>query len=157
VRENHVPAGLHHAHLTDLEWLIGDWTAKGDGPSVETSIHWSKDGNYIDREFTSNVPGRGDQSGTNRIGWDPKRAQFRSWTFGHDGSFAHGLWEPIDNGWAMELSGVTADGKTTGSLGRITKIDDNTIEWDSMENTLEGQPMPDLKLRLHRKHAQPAE
>jgi hypothetical protein len=46
---------------------------------------------------------------------------------------------------------VTSDGKSTGSLGKLIKIDDNTLEWQSLEATVEGDPIPDLKLRLVKK------
>jgi uncharacterized protein (TIGR02246 family) len=151
VRENHVPAGLHHAHLMELEWMLGEWTVDAKDSPLETRVRWSADGNYLEREFKSQLPGRGDHSGVQRIGWDPKREQFRSWTFADDGSFSHGLWTATENGWTIEISGVTTDGKSTGSVTRITKIDDNALEWESVEATIEGQPLPDLKLRLIRK------
>lgn len=153
VRENHVPAGSHHAHLMDLEWMIGEWTANGNSPLVETTLKWSADGNYLERTFHSRLPGRGDRVGAQRIGWDPKREQFRSWTFSSDGSFTQALWTATENGWNAETSGVTADGKSTGSITKINRIDDNTMEWESVEATVEGQAMPDLKLRLIRKPA----
>ena len=151
VRENHVPVGLHHAHLAELKWMIGQWSAEDKDANFETVIRWSADGNYLEREFKTRLPGRGEQSGMQRIGWDPKGEQFRSWTFAHDGSFSQAEWTSTENGLEAEVSGVTADGKSIGSLARINKINDDTIEWESVEATLEGQPLPDLKLRLVRK------
>lgn len=151
IRENHVTSGMHHAHLMALEWMVGEWTEEGKNPRIASVTRWSADGNYLEREFRSRLPGRGEKVGVQRIGWDPKREQFRSWTFGGDGSFSHSLWEAADKGWTIEVSGVTADGKSSGSLNRITKIDDNTMEWESVEATVEGESLPDLKLRLIRK------
>jgi uncharacterized protein (TIGR02246 family) len=153
VRENLVSAGLHHSHLMELDWMVGDWVEQGKDPRLESSVRWSADGNFLERTFRSRLPGRGDQGGMARIGWDPKRKQFRSWTFGNDGSFSHGLWEPIANGWSVEVGGVSSDGRSTGSQTRITRIDDNTVEWDSTEATVEGESLPDLKVRLIRRVA----
>ena len=127
VRENHVPAGLHRAHLEDLEWMVGDWVAENKESQLESIVRWSEDGNYLERHFKSVLPGRGQQSGVQRIGWDPKAGLFRSWTFAHDGSFSQALWTPTEKGFDAEVSGVTADGKSTGSLSRITKVNDDTI------------------------------
>jgi hypothetical protein len=88
-----------------------------------------------------------------RIGWDPKRGQFRSWTFGSDGSFSQGLWHETEHGFEIEVSGVSADGKSTGSLTKLHRIDANTIEWESTEATQEGEALPDLKIKLTRKQA----
>lgn len=150
VRENQISNGGHHAHLMELEWMIGRWTDGGKDPRVITDVRWSADGNYLERTFTADLPGRNDKSGVQRIGWDPKRGQFRSWTFDADGSFSQGLWEETDNGWLVEIAGVTVDGRSTGSLNRLTRIDDNTITWESTEATIEGEPLPDLKFKLFR-------
>lgn len=153
VRENHVASGLHHAHLMELAWLVGDWTEDSKEPRIQSEVRWSADGNYLERTFTGKLPGRLPQSGVQRIGWDPKRGQFRSWTFAHDGSFSQGLWEETEKGWNAEISGVTADGRSTGSLNKLTRLDDNAILWESVEATMEGEPLPDLKLKLIRKPA----
>lgn len=148
IRENQLPDNQHNAHLKELAWLVGNWTDSLDNPRLQTRIHWSTDGNYLDREFKSELPGWGEQTGTERIGWDAQSGQFRSWIFKHDGGFSQGIWTASENGWTIEYSGVTAEGRPTGCQITIASRNEKSLEMTSVDGTIDGQPTPDFRLRL---------
>lgn len=150
IRENQLPDNQHNAHLKELVWLVGNWTDSLDNPRLQTRTHWSADGNYLDREFKSELPGWGEQTGTERIGWDAQSGQFRSWIFEHDGGFSQGVWTASENGWTIEYSGVTAEGRPIGNQLTITPRDNDGLELTSVDGTIDGQPTPDFRLRLRR-------
>jgi len=153
VRENHIEEGAHRLHLMSLDWMFGEWVDADGKARIETKMGWTADGNYLERTYSITLPGRGDQRGVQRIGWDPKADQFRSWNFNDDGSFSQGLWHEIENGFEIELSGVTADGHGKGSLMKVLRTGQNSLEWQSTEATEDGVPLPDMKLKLVRKTA----
>jgi uncharacterized protein (TIGR02246 family) len=153
VRENQIKEGAHRLHLMSLDWMFGEWVDSDKQAHVETKMGWAADGNYLERTYRVSLPGRGDQRGVQRIGWDPKSQRFRSWNFNDDGSFSQGLWREIENGFEIEVSGVSADGRSKGILMKIVRTGENSIEWQSTEATEDGIPLPDLKLKLIRKPA----
>jgi len=151
IREAKIPVGSPHTVLSQLSWMLGEWTAEDKEMSVETSVAWSADGNFLLREFRIRAPGRAEHTGVQRLGWDPLAEQFRSWVFLSDGSFTEGAGDAGVNSLELESSGGTADGKRSVSTTRYTKIDENTLSWESLDATIDGEPLPDLKVRLVRK------
>lgn len=153
IRENPIAADLHNAHLKELAWMVGSWIDNESDPHLQLQFRWSSDGNYLESQFKSRLPGRGDRSGVQRIGWDAQLGQFRSWTFGHDGGFSQAIWTAFETGWTIENSGVTFAGKPTADQIQITKVNSNTIQWVYENGTIGGQAVPDFRLQLFRKTA----
>jgi hypothetical protein len=151
IRESKTPVGSPHAVLSQLSWMVGDWTAEEKEVSVETSVAWSPDRNFLLREFKISAAGRTERSGIQRLGWDPAAEQFRSWVFLTDGSFTEGSGEMSGDSLVIESSGSIADGKRAESTTRYTKVDENTVLWESLGATIDGESLPDLKVRLVRK------
>lgn len=153
IRENPVPDNSHNAHLRSLECLIGSWIDNAADPRITISYRWSNDGSYIEATYKSRLPGRGEQSGTQRIGWDARFGEFRSWNFDHNGTFSQGLWDAAEEGWTIESSGTTADGVPAADQIQIKKPDDNTMEWVYTNGTQNGQKLPDFRIQLFRRAA----
>jgi hypothetical protein len=151
IRENPIPDNSHNAHLRSLEWIIGSWIDNDADPRISITYRWSNDGSYIEAGFKSRLPGRGELSGTQRIGWDARFGQFRSWTFDHRGTFAEGQWAAEEDAWTIELSGTTADGDETADQIQLKKLDDNSMEWVFTNGTRDGQRLPDFRLQLFRR------
>jgi hypothetical protein len=153
IRENPVPDNSHNAHLRSLEWLTGSWMDNESDPRISVTYRWSSDGSYIEATCKSRLPGRGEHSGTQRIGWDARFGEFRSWTFDHRGAFSEGQWNAAEDSWTVELSGTTADGYATADQIQIKKVDANTMEWVFTNGTQNGQRLPDFRLQLSRRAA----
>ena len=62
----------HYEQLKDLEWLIGDWVAEGEGFRIEVSCQWTTQQNFISRTFKVYNDDELESSGLQVIGWDAK-------------------------------------------------------------------------------------
>ena len=69
VKEYESPAPhSNHGHLQSLAWMIGDWVDQSDTATVESSCRWSKNGNFITKNFRVTIPGMDTLEGTQVIG-----------------------------------------------------------------------------------------
>jgi uncharacterized protein (TIGR02246 family) len=134
-----------HERLQELAWLVGDWVDEGDEGVVETSCHWSDDNNYLIRKFTMRISGQPVTGGTQRIGWDPRSEQIKSWVFDNDGGYSEGLWSRLEkNRWVIKADGVLADGKSVSATQILTFVNKDLARWRSVDRTIGGQAVPDL-------------
>ena len=91
VRDEFIKDLTRHDRLKELEWLVGDWVNESDDAVVQTVCKWTDDGNFLVREFTMKTRGEKVLSGTQRIGWDPVRGQFKMWIFDSEGGYRRGV------------------------------------------------------------------
>jgi uncharacterized protein (TIGR02246 family) len=134
-----------HERLQELAWLVGEWVDEGDEGVVETSCHWSDDKNYLIRKFTMRISGQPVTGGTQRIGWDPRSEQIKSWVFDNDGGYSEGLWSRLEkNRWVIKADGVLADGKCVSATQILTYVNKDLARWRSVDRTIGGQAVPDL-------------
>lgn len=149
--------------LRELEFFVGDWTAKRDETTVKTNCKWAVGKRFLLRTYEvteENGKQAESRSGLQIIGWDPASRQIRSWTFDSTGGHGQGLWSPIEGGWKIESEGVLADGAATTSTELIERVNDNIIGWQSIHRTAGGQPLADTeqvvleRVQTNRKTAQ---
>ena len=125
---------------------MGNWVDEGDEGVVETTGQWSDDKNYLIRNFTMRISGLPISRGTQRIGWDPRSERIKSWVFDHDGGHSEGLWSRLEkNRWVVKADGVLADGKTVTATQIQTYVNKDTARWRSVDRTIGGQAVPDLR------------
>jgi uncharacterized protein (TIGR02246 family) len=132
-----------HERLLELEWMLGDWVNESDDALVSTTCTWSKDGNFLLREFDVKDEGRITLSGTQRIGWDAQKEQFRTWVFDTEGGFAEGLLYRDADHWVIKSTGSRADGTPVSVTSTITVLGKDRMRWESSDRTLGGAPIPD--------------
>jgi len=132
-----------HERLLALEWMLGEWVNESDDALVLTNCTWSKDGNFLLREFDVKVEGRIALSGTQRIGWDAQKEQFRTWVFDTKGGFAEGLMFQDGNRWVIKSAGVRADGTPVSVTSTITVLGKDRVRWESSDRTLGDAPLPE--------------
>jgi uncharacterized protein (TIGR02246 family) len=115
-----------HDRLVDLEWMLGEWVNESDDELVRIKCTWSKDGNFLLRDFDVKVEGRIALSGTQRIGWDAQRKQFRTWIFDDRGGFAEGLMSRGGDGdgdrWVVKVFDRTLGGEAIADEDRFTLV-----------------------------------
>jgi len=133
-----------HDRLKELEWLVGDWVNESQESVVSTKCGWAVGGNFIDREFTMKSEGRPVLSGTQRIGWDPLRQQFKTWIFDSEGGHGEGYFTRISDEWVVKVEGVGRDGLPATSTNVITRLGKDRIGWQSVQRTLGGAAIPGL-------------
>lgn len=93
-------------------------------------------------------------SGTQRIGWDPRLKQIRSWVFDTGGGFSESLWSREDNRdnnggsrdrWVIKTSGVLKDGRSATATNILTRIDNDHAKWASVDRTAGGEVLADVE------------
>jgi uncharacterized protein (TIGR02246 family) len=131
-----------HEQLRQLEWMLGEWVNESDDGIVKTHCKWSDNGNFLLREFDVKVEGRIALSGTQRIGWDGQRKQFRMWVFDDRGGFAEGLLSRDGDRWITKASGVRSDGQSVSTTTAFTALGKDRILWEMLERTIGGEVVP---------------
>ncbi len=132
-----------HDRLLELQWMLGEWVNESDDALVFTTCTWSKDGNFLIRDFDVKVEGRIALSGTQRIGWDAQKEQFRTWVFDTEGGFAEGLMFHDGDRWVIKSTGARADGTPVSVTSTITVLGKDRMRWDSSDRTLGDAPIPE--------------
>jgi uncharacterized protein (TIGR02246 family) len=131
-----------HDRLKELEWLVGDWVNESQDAIVSTSCKWTDDGNFLIREFTMKTQGQPVLSGTQRIGWDAVKHQFKTWIFDSEGGFGEGYWTRDGNRWLIKLEGVRQDGKPASATNIVTRLGKDRFSWQSVDRTLGSAAIP---------------
>jgi hypothetical protein len=151
-----VPGLSAHEHLKELEWLVGEWIDENDEGEVHTTCRWSDHESFLIRAFEVRVRGRASMSGTQRIGWDPRLKQFRSWVFDSDGGFSEGVWSRDGDRWVIKTHGVLKDGRTVSATNTVTRIGRDQLKWTSVDRTVRPDILADAEeIVLVRKPPQP--
>ena len=145
VREDHDVTLSAHDRLESLQWLVGDWIDESDDAVVHVHTDWSKDGNFLLREFTVHVQGKPAMTVDERIGWDPLTRQIKSWVFDSAGGHGEGLWTPDATRWIIKSTGVLPDGRVAAATHIITKLNNYTYRWASTERTVAGRMVPEAE------------
>jgi uncharacterized protein (TIGR02246 family) len=143
VRETAGTADANAEPLNELEWLVGSWTARANGKTLETSCEWTAKRTFLIRKYTLKTVGGPTQSGIQVIGWDPILDSFRSWTFDSDGGFGSEEWTRDGKRWVLEASGVSSDGAETEATNIVTPIDHDSFTWQSVERSVNDVHLPD--------------
>lgn len=151
VRESAARPATHHEHLAGLAWMVGDWVEEGDSPAVEMFCDWSRDKHFLVRKIRVHVDGHPPLLVTQRIGWDPREKQIRSWTFDSQGGHGDGVWWREDDRWLVEATSVLPDGAAASGLNVYVPVDDDTFTWKSSDAELDGQPVPEHAVTMIRR------
>lgn len=131
-----------HDRLKELEWLVGEWVNESQDAVVLTTCKWAKGGHFLDREFTMKTKGQPVLSGTQRIGWDPLKRQFKTWIFDSEGGHGEGYFTHNGNQWVIKVEGVSQDGQPASATNIITRLGKDRLSWQSVDRTLGGAAIP---------------
>jgi uncharacterized protein (TIGR02246 family) len=130
-------------HLDQLQWLIGEWINEEANEIVETSCQWSDDGNYLLRRYRLETTEGETLDGVQRIGWDPRRKQLKSWQFDSNGGFSDSYWSRNGNQWIVTTQGTTAEGEATQATSVYTIVDEERIIWQITSLVVGSEIMPE--------------
>ncbi len=147
VSETQVPAPppSHYEQLKELEWMVGTWIDEDEAATIQTDCEWTKNKNFLTRSFAVVVGDQVGMSGMQIIGWDPAAKQIRSWVFDSDGTFAEGKWTRKDDSWSIVQVGTLPDGKKSTATNIITRLDDDTCTWQSINRVTDGEMQPNIE------------
>ena len=133
-----------HERLKELEWLVGEWVNESQDAVVFTTCKWADNGNFLVREFTVQTQGQPVMAGSQRIGWDPVKRQFKSWVFDSEGGFVEAYWTRNGNQWLVKAEGVGHDGEPASATNIITRLGKDRVSWQSVNRTLGGAAVPGI-------------
>jgi uncharacterized protein (TIGR02246 family) len=131
--------------LKELEWLIGTWHVATKGREVTTVYEWDENKAFIRGKYTIKEGAKVVESGTQMIGKDNAAGAMRSWVFQSDGGFGDGLWTREGKKWSVNVYGVTPDGRELTATAIYIHVDANTYTWQSVNQAVDGIPIPDTK------------
>jgi uncharacterized protein (TIGR02246 family) len=152
VREHRNPSPSIHASLTDLEWLIGQWSASKDSKAVDFGYRWIADKKFIELAYTVTDKESVVRSGIQIIGNDPASGELASWSFDSNGGRGRGQWRGFQSGWIIESFGVMSDGTRTLSADILSRTAGDELSLQSVSRRVDGHRLPDSQpLMLKRK------
>ena len=139
--------------LQSLAWVIGNWVEQGDTAAFQASFEWSPGDHFIVGQIRIEPRDQEAHVVSQRIGWDAATGTIRSWNFDSHGGYSTGVWARDGEAWVISTSGVLPDGKRT--LGRrvFHRIDDESLLMESLGFQVDGESVPDLRVKLNRKSA----
>jgi uncharacterized protein (TIGR02246 family) len=143
VRESAPTSTTNYDRLRDLEWLVGNWTAKTGGVTIDQTCEWTCHRNFLKRTFAVKQGDAVTATGMQMIGWDPTVGQIRSWTFDCDGGFGSAVWSRQGNKWVQEATGISPNGSETDATNIITPVDHNSFTWRSVGRSTNEVSLPD--------------
>ena len=144
VRDETVHDLTPHDRLKELEWLVGEWINESQDAVVNTTCKWTDNGNFLTREFTMKTHGRPVLSGSQRIGWDPVRKQFKTWIFDTEGGFGEGYFSRNGDEWVIKAEGVRQDGRHASVTNILKRLGKDRASWQSVDRTLGDVAMPGI-------------
>jgi uncharacterized protein (TIGR02246 family) len=145
-------APSNYDHLKELEWMIGSWIDQDENATIQTDCEWTKNRNFMTRAFAVVIGDEVNSSGMQIIGWDPATKQIRSWVFDSDGGFSEGKWSRKGDRWYIRQAGTLPDGGKSSALNIMTRVDDNSFTWQSINREVDGDVLPNVaEVRVVRK------
>jgi ketosteroid isomerase-like protein len=151
----HIPH--HQQRLQELDWMVGDWVEAGDASAIQMKCRWSADNNFLLRQIRIHPKDRDPHMVTQRIGWDPVARQLRSWIFDSNGGFGEGVWAREGDHWVINSKSTLPDGKQATGTTINSQAGENGFLWQSVDYMVDGQKMPDLRVKLVRQEETPKE
>jgi len=131
--------------LSELEWLIGTWHVAAKDREVTTTYEWDENKVFIRGKYTVKEKDKVIESGLQMIGKDNAEGAIHSWVFSSDGGFGDGLWTREGKKWTVDVSGVTPDGRELTATAIYIHVDANTYTWQSVDQAVNGEPIPDTQ------------
>jgi uncharacterized protein (TIGR02246 family) len=136
----------NYEFLRGLEFAIGDWVAESPtGEGAHLSFSWEPHQNFLINKFTTTFRDFSLGEGTQRIGWDPVAKTIRAWTFDISGGFGEATWSKEGDKWVTKVASTQRDGTKTTATNIVTLLDQDTLDFQSTERTINGKPAPDIK------------
>jgi uncharacterized protein (TIGR02246 family) len=138
--ENVLPAeDRGQVELAALDWMTGAWRDKAEGDQVQTRVAWTKSGKFLRRSISVMRSDEEVLQATEIIGWDPARAQIRSWVFDSEGGFGEGVWTQEGRRWVVKMTSTLPNGQKASALNIFTQKDADTYTWESTSREVGGE------------------
>jgi uncharacterized protein (TIGR02246 family) len=127
----------------DLDWLIGEWSAKGPAGELKITYKWDEDKTFIMGNYEVLKDGKQISRGTQVIGVNPTGG-LRSWLFDNSGTTSDALWVRDEKRWVSEAIGVLPDGTEVSSVNVAIRLGPDVFTWQTTDREVDGIPLPAL-------------
>ncbi len=145
VRETVLPPPSNYQFLRPLEWMIGEWVDhEPAGETAHVNFNWTQNQNFILSSHVTTLKNVPVAAGTQWIGWDPAAGRIRSWTFDAEGGFSEGIWTIDKQKVTVRMTTTLRDGRKLTATNIITRLDADTVSWQSKERKLDADSLPDV-------------
>ena len=126
-----------------LEWLIGEWEAKGDAGELKITYTWDVEKVFITGAYTLTKDGRAISKGTQVIGRNPAGG-LRSWMFDSSGTTSDAIWTRDGKSWISEANGILPDGAVVNSVNVVIPLGPDAFTWQTTGQEIDGAPSEGL-------------
>jgi uncharacterized protein (TIGR02246 family) len=154
-RDEEGPPPSSHEQLKPLSWLIGDWIDDGGNVVVNSSCHWSEDGNFLLQEFKLQIAGKEAMKVSQRIGWDPVAKRVHSWVFDSEGGYGESEWIRDGEIWVIKATGVRPDGTTASATNTLVPAGKDGYVWRSRDRIVGDDIEQPVEVKVVRKPPEP--
>jgi hypothetical protein len=143
-RTAHTTAPAADSPLHELDWMVGEWVDQDAEATNESAVKWTKNGAFLIRSFRISTAAGDPLTGMQVIAWDPAEKHFRSWTFDSRGGFGEESWTRAGDRWSMRTKYTLPDGGRASAVHVMTRLDDDTFRWKSVNRVIDGSLEPDI-------------
>ncbi|MBL8821848.1 MAG: nuclear transport factor 2 family protein [Planctomycetia bacterium] len=133
--------GVSQDKIKDLSWLIGQWDATTKQGVIQLQFEWNEKKNTILTRFTMKNGDKVLASGNGRIHQNGRGLVGNSYQ--DNGKHGESIWYRDGNRWIAEDSETGPDGAASRSVNILTRLNDNSLLWRTVERTINGEPAPD--------------
>jgi uncharacterized protein (TIGR02246 family) len=136
------------AAMKHLDWLVGEWTAKGEVGNIALSYVWDENKTFLHGKYSITKDGKTVSTGIQMIARNLSGG-LRSWMFDSSGTFNDALWEHDENRWIEHTTGVLPDGIEIHSVNILILLGLDAFTWQPTERTADGvaiSPLPPIKV-----------
>jgi uncharacterized protein (TIGR02246 family) len=144
-----------HEKLQPLSWLVGSWVDEGAEASIAMDCRWTEDENFLIVDYTVSSQGQVVLKSNQRIGWDPRTKQIKTWIFDSDGGHGEGICAPMGDQWIIKTSGVTPEGITGTATIIMTPESPDRFTWETVDRITGESVEPNTKVVVVRKAPAP--
>lgn len=129
--------------IEDLDWLLGEWTAKLPEATVRMTFVRDPKKLTIQGTFMRDATGKEPERNSIRIAADPETGQIRSWSFEDDGAHSQSLWFCDGKSWLLDSRGVLANGAPTAERVLLQRVGPDAITWRAIDRLAGDVRLPD--------------
>ena len=130
--------------LKALEWLVGEWTAKGEAGELRITYAWDENKTFLNARYTiTDKDGKAVTSGLQVLGRNPDGG-LKSWLFDSSGATGHAVWVRDGTRWLSEVAAVLPDGTEITSLSIAVRVSPDSFTWQTTDRAVNGEPLPAL-------------
>ncbi|MEO8271145.1 MAG: nuclear transport factor 2 family protein [Aureliella sp.] len=144
------PVPTANDHLQSVAWLEGSWINEGADGSVAIHFQWSEDKNFLLGEFVATDATGSTRKSSQRIGWDARAGNIRSWLFDADGGFSEGVWVVVEDEVVVKSTSVNPDGTSASATLSLKPSDKDHFTFSGTERIVDGRQEPDFELTISR-------